>query len=131
MSELPTDWMRQLQAAYPKRAGGQGWGHVRKKVPELINDGHSFEELLDSVKRYCALCKALGDERGPFVMQARTFFGPGEWWLEDYDLPTDGSVTLTLNQEAETHGLKRGPDESDESLKRRLGIAQTKAIYSR
>ena len=101
MSELPTDWMRQIQTAYPKRTGGQGWGHVRKKVPELIlKEGFTFDELLDGVKRYAALCKALGDERSPYVMQARTFFGPGEWWLEDYDLPTDGSVRLTLDQEA-------------------------------
>ena len=65
-----------------------------------------------------------------FVMQARTFFGPGEWWLEDYDLPSDGSVDLSLDQIADKLGLKRTEGELDESFSVRVGIAQTKLIYA-
>ena len=36
-----------------------------------------------------------------------------------------------LDEDAESYGLQRQPGESDESLKRRLGIAQTAAIYAR
>ncbi len=130
MSEsLPSDWLDQIRRAYPKRVGGQGWGHLRKRVPALIQQGESFESLLDGVRRYAALMKATGQEKTPYVKQACTFFGPGEWWLEDYDLPDDGSVQLTVDQEAEKYGLQRQEGESDESLRRRVGVAQTKAMY--
>lgn len=126
---LPHDWFDQLRKTYPKRLGGQGWGFLRKKIPQLIDSGHSFADLMAGVKRYRALMDATNTTGTPYVMQARTFFGPGEWWLEDYDLPTDGSVKLTLDQEAGKYGLTRQTGESDESLARRVGVAQTKAMY--
>ena len=128
---LPTDWLEQIRAHYPKRVGGQGWGHVKRRVPELIQLGEDFEDLLEGVKRYSALMKATKTERTAYVMQARTFFGPGEWWMEDYELPNDGSVDLTLDQEAEQYGLQRQENENDESLKRRLGIAITNQRYAK
>lgn len=85
---LPEDWFDQIRKAYPKRSGGQGWGHVRKIVPRLIENGESFEDLLDGAKRYATFMRATSQERSPYVMQARTFFGPGEWWMEEYELPS-------------------------------------------
>jgi hypothetical protein len=126
---LPEDWLDQIRQHYPKRAGGHGWGHLKKRIPELIRVGHDFEEMLEGVKRYAALQLAIGNVGTPYVMQARTFFGPGEWWLEDYDLPTDGSVELTLDQQAEQYGITRQEGEGDESLKKRLGIAMTMKKY--
>ena len=64
-----------------------------------------------------------------FFRPVRTFFGPGEWWEEDYELPSDGSVELSLDQEAEQYGLVRQAGEGDESFKRRLGIAMTMKRY--
>ena len=128
---LPTDFLDQIKAVYPKRVGGQGYGHVKKRIPQLIQAGETWEGLLEGAKRYAALMDATGQTRTPYVMQARTFYGPGEWWLEDYELPTDGSVQLTLDQEAAQHDLIRQDGESDESLKRRMGVAMTKARYAK
>ena len=127
---LPSDWLKQIKASYPKRCGGHGWGHVRKRIPELVKSGESFEDILAGVKRYAALMDATRTTGSMFVMQARTFFGPGEWWLEDYDLPSDGSVDLSLDQIADKLGLKRTEGELDESFSVRVGIAQTKLIYA-
>ena len=86
---LPNDWLQQIRDAYPKRIGGQGWGHVKKRIPALIKAGESFDDMLAGCKAYSKLLQATDKHGTEFVMQARTFFGPGEWWLEDYLLPSD------------------------------------------
>ncbi len=125
---LPSDWLKQIRAVYPRRNNGQGWGNVKKLVPELIKKGESFEDLLDGAKRYGEFCAATNEK---YVRMAQTFFGPGEWWLEDYDIPRDGSVELTMDQQAEDLGIKRQPGESDESFSHRFGIAQTQRMYAK
>ena len=84
---LPKDWLDQIKSAYPKRSGGQGWGLLKKKIPSLIRQGSTFEELIEGAKRYKAFCVADGSEGSCYVKQAITFYGPGEWWMEDWDLP--------------------------------------------
>jgi len=86
---LPANWLQQIRDAYPKRIGGQGWAHVKKRVPNLVQAGESFDDMLDGCKAYSKMLKAIDKYGTEFVMQARTFFGPGEWWLEDYLLPSD------------------------------------------
>ena len=81
---LPEDWLKQLQSVYPKRPGGQGWGYVKRRIPELIKDGHSFDDILSGAKNYGDYCRLTNEQ---YVRMARTFFGPDEWWLEEYDLP--------------------------------------------
>ena len=82
---LPDDWLKQIQAVYPRRRGGQGWGYVKRRVPELIKEGNDFEDILAGAKSYGDYCKATGEE---YVRMARTFFGPDEWWAEDYTVQT-------------------------------------------
>ena len=126
---LPPDWLQQIREAYPKRIGGQGWGHVKKRVPALIKVGESFDDMLEGCEGYSRMLKDTGKYGTEFVMQARTFFGPGEWWLETYDLLARDYVK-TLDEKASDVGLVRSDGEPDESLQKRIGIAQTKAIYS-
>jgi hypothetical protein len=123
---LPEDWLKQLQSEYPRRSGGQGWGHVRKRVPELVRDGHDFDAMLEGCKSYGRLMKANNKWGTEWVMQARTFFGPGEWWLEDYS-PVE--YVKTVDDEAAEEGLERAPGESDEHLRERIGTAQTRKMY--
>lgn len=123
---LPSDWLEQIKSVYPRRSGGQGWGYVKRRIPDLVEQGHTFAELFEGAKEYGEYCRATNNK---YVRMARTFFGPDEWWLEDYDIPRDGSAELTLDQEAEEYDLVRQEGESDESLKQRLGIAVTKRMY--
>lgn len=123
---LPSDWLKQIQKAYPRRTGGQGWGYVKRRIPELIKKGETFEDLLAGAQQYGDLCRATNEK---FVRMARTFYGPDEWWLEDYELPSDGSVELTVDQEAELCGLQRQNGETDEQLMHRIGVAQTNKKY--
>ena len=84
-ANLPTDWLKQIQSVYPYRKNGQGWGYVKKRIPELIGEGHTFDDILSSAKSYGNMCRATNEQ---YVRMARTFFGQEEWWLETYDLPT-------------------------------------------
>ena len=120
---LPPDWRKQLQAVYPKRKG-QGWIKAGKQLEKHLENGESWDAILrgsDNYRRHCAAS-------GEFVRMAQTFFGPNMWWLEFQDDDTE-SNELTLDDTAKDCGLTRADGESDESLKRRIGIAQTKRLY--
>ena len=81
---LPDDYMDHLKAVYPHRRNGQGWGYVKKRVPELIKEGNTWDDILAGAKSYGDFCRATKEE---YVRMARTFYGPDEWWQEDYALP--------------------------------------------
>jgi len=85
---LPNDWLKQLKLVYPKRGAGQGWGKVKKLVHILIEDGESWEDILAGAKRYGDYCRATNEQ---YVRMAQTFYGPDEWWQEDYELPGSNS----------------------------------------
>jgi hypothetical protein len=120
---LPQDWRQQLSKVYPKR-NGQGWQNAKRQIIKHLEEGESFEEMLtgaDNYRRHIA-------ESGEFVRMAQTFFGPAMFWTE-FQESVVAENEVTLDDEAGDLGLKRGPNESDESLKTRIGIAQTKALY--
>jgi hypothetical protein len=83
MARLPEDWLKQIQVVYPRRRGGQGWGYVKKRIPELVRQGEEFDDLLAGAKSYGDYCCATNEQ---YVRMARTFFGPDEWWMEDYSI---------------------------------------------
>ena len=84
---LPDDFVDQLKSAYPKRLGGQGWADVARLVPKAIAQGSTWNEILSGVIAYSKLCAHQGKTGTELVKQARTFFGPGQWWAEDYEVP--------------------------------------------
>ncbi len=121
---LPPDWFEQLRAAYPRRKG-QGWVAAKRQILKHLDNGESFDEILKGThcyRRYIA-------ESGEFVRMARTHFGPQMFWLEFDD--DDCSNEITLDDTAGDCGLTRAEGEDNESLNKRIGIAQTKAMYTR
>ena len=131
LDKLPADWLTQIKLTYPRRSGGHGWGYVKRRVPQLIESGECWFDIISGIERYREWCDATNKTGTELVKQCRTFLGPDEWWHEDYELPNDGSVPLTLDQQARNHDLERQPGESDASLEKRLGIAMTLKQYSR
>lgn len=108
---LPDDWLKQLQAAYPRRAGGQGWGYVKRRVPELIKEGNEFEDILAGAKSYGEYCVATNEE---YVRMARTFFGPDEWWAEDYAIVT--FKPRGMPEEVTAEQLKRDREKAEREM---------------
>ena len=102
MSELPEDFLDQIKAIYPSRSGGQGWPNTRKAIMRHVKNGTSFEDIIAGTKKYAAWCDATGKTGTELVKMAQTFFGPGEWWGEDYDLPVSSCRYDGLRKWAES-----------------------------
>ena len=61
-------------------------------------------------------------------MQPARFYGRGCYFTEDWVTET-APANITLDVQAEKYGISRADMESDESLKHRIGIAQTRKIH--
>lgn len=83
----PEDWFSQLKQAYPKRSKGKAyaWPAAFKQLQNRLREGHSFEDILQGTKDYCAATKLSGDYGSEFVKQASTFYGPGLHFLDEYE----------------------------------------------
>jgi len=79
-------------AAYPKRSGGNSRREAEKAYRARLKEGASPADLLAGVQRYSAHVRATGKEGTEFVKQASRFFGRGEHWNEQYDLPGNSSA---------------------------------------
>jgi hypothetical protein len=88
--------MKRLRATYPKRDGGQGWGVVQRLLEKAIGNGANVERIELGTKNYAAHCLKKGMVGTEFVQQARTFYGPGQWWEEwaDMDMRSPAQIQL-------------------------------------
>lgn len=83
---LPTDYLEQLKLEYPKRDGDNGWLHVRTLIPRALSAGACWERILRGTKVYRAHCDRKGLTGSEMVKQARTFYGPGQYFEEWADM---------------------------------------------
>jgi hypothetical protein len=83
-------------ALYPKRTGGNPKKAAYKAWQARIRAGVGEVELLDGVRRYALYCSVSGNEGSSYVKMASTFFGPDEWWKEEWSAENDnGRPELT------------------------------------
>ena len=78
-----------LWAIYPKRLGGNPKVNAYKAWKTRVAQGYAHTDILQGLERYKAFCDKTGKTGSEFVLQAATFFGPAEWWLEDWSLPDE------------------------------------------
>ena len=84
---LPSDFLEQLKAIYPRRKGGQGWVDTTRWVRIHVRAGHAWQAILDGCTAYKDFCDREGLTGTEYVKQAATFFGRGCWFAEDYSEP--------------------------------------------
>lgn len=84
--ELPTDYLEQLKAIYPRRLGDNGWIHVRTLIPRALTAGASWERILAGTRAYRSHCDETGKTGTELVKQARTFYGPTMYFDEWADM---------------------------------------------
>jgi hypothetical protein len=77
--EFETVW-----AIYPKRTGGNPKKEAHTAWRARLRAGVPVEVLHRGAAAYAAFCDAEGKTGTQFVMQAATFFGPGERYLETW-----------------------------------------------
>ena len=85
----------QFKLAYPKRAGSQPWGRALQAIHARLKEGHSWDEILDGVRRYADFCSATGKVGTEHVQQASRFCGPGQppEFLQEWRLPATRAET--------------------------------------
>jgi len=98
-------------AEYPKRPGNPKRAAF-KCWQQRIRQDHDPGAILAGVRAYAEYVRASNSEGTPFVMMARTFFGPDLHFLEDWTPPETRPEWATLPQDdeklwdhAKAHGL--------------------------
>ena len=76
-----------LWQQYPKRSGSNPKRSAFKAWSARLKAGARIDDIAEGVKRYRKFIIATGKMHSQFVMQAATFFGPDERYLEDWTSP--------------------------------------------
>lgn len=85
---IPADWWDQLKAAYPQRAGHQGWVAVRMLVPRRMTEGYTWERILAGTKAFAVHAQKTNQAGTAFIPMAQTFYGPNAYFEEYADMDT-------------------------------------------
>ena len=118
------DLVKTIRAVYPKRHGGQGWGNLKRLLPALLED-NSPEEILEAAKSYGEYCEATNEQ---YVRMAQTFYGPGEWWMEDYDIPVEPETVYRQPVELTPEEKEISDQKGRENLDRLANIINLKKV---
>jgi len=81
--EYPAEF-EEAWRCYPKRFGGNPKRPAYMAWRARIRDGATPEDLIAGVERYTAFCESENKIGTRYVLMARTFFGPSEWWAEEW-----------------------------------------------
>jgi uncharacterized protein YdaU (DUF1376 family) len=65
-----------FQEVYPERAGDYRWGQARHGISARLEEGHTWEEIIEGAKRYREWAMTTGKFATEYVMQASRFVGP-------------------------------------------------------
>ena len=97
-----------IRSAFPKRAGSHRWSETMGCCQARLRDGNTWDEMQAGTARYVTHITATGKERTEYVMQAKTFFGPGLHFLEPWDAPaTKADRRLAANLSAADEFMRR------------------------
>jgi len=84
-----TDEFNALWPLYPKRAGGNSKAKAFRQYQARLKQGANESLMHVGAIAYLEFCEATGKIRTEYVMQAATFFGRDEHYLESWDLPIE------------------------------------------
>jgi hypothetical protein len=85
-SELIDREFATLWTIYPKREGGNSRHDALKAYRARRRTGVEYQAMLDGTERYANYCQEKGWIRTAFVKQAAAFYGPGEHYLESWEV---------------------------------------------
>lgn len=89
-NDYPQDFEK-LWKEYPARLGSNPKRKAFQCWRARLRGGASRQEIIGGVRRYAGFIRAAGDENTPYVMQAKTFLGPDEHYLNPWTIPSGGS----------------------------------------
>lgn len=94
-SEYPAAF-ESVWSLYPKRSGGNSKREAYIAWRARLRAGAPVEVLHAGVERYAAFCEAEGKVGTQYVMQGRTFFGPGDRYLETWEPSGNGTPPMVI-----------------------------------
>jgi len=107
MSGLPSDYLAQLQAVFPRRDGPHWWHKVRSQIPTALSAGATWEGILKGTQGYAAYCDRQELTGTPYVKPASNFFDyRTQGWSEDFSIPEKPKSAADQAQEARWAGLR-------------------------
>lgn len=109
---------------YPKRSGGNSKPKAFKAWTARTKQGVKTHEMADGVVRYHKYCVASGKLNTEYVMQASTFFGPDNHYVEPWIIPSGGNHATRQPVDNSAVGKVRRANEERE---RRSADAQRQA----
>ena len=80
-----------FKSAYPKRSGSQPWARAIEAANARIKEGAKFTGMIEGARRYATFCDEAGNTGTEYVMQAATFLGPEQHFLEPWTPPASAS----------------------------------------
>lgn len=101
-----TDDFEQAWSLYPKRPGASKKDSFKAWTARL-NQGVTADQLIEGVKRYARYCVITRVE-SKYIKQPTTFFGPGEHYLADWAVTTEGQSHATSNTGSRPRGFEHG-----------------------
>lgn len=78
---------------YPNRSGGNPKKAAYRAWRARVRNGADPEELEEGTRRYAEHVRREGMEGGRYVKQAKTFYGPDEWFREEWASETSANDT--------------------------------------
>lgn len=104
--KLPQDYLELLKSEYPRRNGEQGWIAVRTLIPRAISAGATWEEILAGTRAYKSYCDRMGKTGSEWIRQAKNFYGPDQYWTEDYGEPEKPKTAAQISEARRWDGLR-------------------------
>ena len=89
-----------FKAVYPKRSGAQPWARAVKAANARVKEGATFIAMIEGAARYAEFCDAADKTGTEFVMQAATFLGPEQHFLEPWETASARTPANFRNAEA-------------------------------
>lgn len=90
------DEFQQVRAAYPNGTYRQAnWLRAEHEALNRVEEGATWQELIEGVQRYRAQCDAKGSTGTQFVLSPEKFFDPAARpWRDPFPLPARGSTYI-------------------------------------
>ena len=82
-----TEEFERLWKLYPKRRPSNPKIKAFKAFSARLKQGYSYDDMKSGLIRYIACKEAEGQIGTQFIMLGATFFGPDEWFLEEWEAP--------------------------------------------
>lgn len=90
---------------YPKRAGANPKKKAFRAWSARLKGGAPPEDMLAGIRRYSKFIKETGKSSTEFIMQAATFLGPDEHYLNDWGIPDQRPDEIRPRNDADWMGL--------------------------